>query len=146
MRLIEYHPDHLRDLMAGDLNDGAPENIGYMVDFAEQLHQPGWSFSIIHNGQLVLCCGVVDMWPGVGEGWFIASSYLHECKFPLIRIARKKMREVIETNDLWRLQCVVKTGWPAALRFAQHMGFEEEGIMKQYGPERGDYYRMAWVR
>lgn len=146
MIAINYEPDHLRQLMSGPLNSGAPENIGYMTDYAEQLQQPDWSYSVVHNNDLVLCCGIVPMWRGVGEVWFIAGQMIHKHKIPFIRFAREKMEEVIEANDLWRVQGVCKVGWPAALRFAQFMGFEEEGVMRRYGPEGADYYRISWVR
>ena len=61
MNTITYEPEHLHELMDGRLNDGAPEHIGYMRDYAEELHHPDWSYSVIHNGHLVLCCGIVPM-------------------------------------------------------------------------------------
>jgi hypothetical protein len=32
-----------------------------------------------------------------------------------------------------------------AYRFAEWLGFENEGIMRKYGVDGGDYYRMARV-
>ena len=131
--------------MAGDLNEGAPENIGYMVAYAEELHEPGATYTVIHNGKIILCCGIVNMWPGVGEGWGIASSYIHQSKMPFIRVARQVLDDVVEKNNLWRVQGVVKVGWASALRFSKFFGFEVEGVMRQYGPERGDYFRIARI-
>lgn len=146
MNTINYKPEHLHELMAGRLNSGAPENIGYMKEYAEELQHPDWSYSVIHNGHLVLCCGIVPMWAGVGEVWFIASNLIHTHKIPFIRFARQKMMEVVEANSLIRVQGVVKVGWDTALRFSKFMGFETEGIMKKYGPEGADYYRISWIK
>jgi hypothetical protein len=33
-----------------------------------------------------------------------------------------------------------------AYRFAEWLGFENEGIMRKYGVDGGDYYRMARVQ
>ena len=129
--------------MAGELNEGAPEHIGYMVDYAESLQVEGWSYSLVHNGHLICCAGLVDMWPGVGEAWFIASQKIHKDARPFIRFARQIQSDVIEQNNLWRAQAVVKVGWDKALRFANFLGYKKEGIMQQYGPNRDDYYRVA---
>lgn len=53
------------------------------------------------------------------------------------------MLPVVQQNGLWRVQATVKVGWERALRFAEFMGFESEGVMRQYGPEKGDYFRVA---
>ena len=37
MRIIDYDQSHLHELMDGPLNDGAPEHIGYMKDYAGEL-------------------------------------------------------------------------------------------------------------
>jgi len=31
------------------------------------------------------------------------------------------------------------------LRFAKFLGFTNEGLMKHYGPDGSDYYRMAKI-
>ena len=31
------------------------------------------------------------------------------------------------------------------LRFAEFLGFKNEGLMRGYGPDKSDYYRMAKV-
>jgi len=146
VRRIDYKPDHLRELMAGKLNAGAPEHIGYMADYAEELQKEGWSYTLVNNGHLICCAGLVDMWPGVGEGWFIASEKIHKDARPFIRFARQIQNEVIEQNDLWRVQACVRVGWDAAKRFANFLGYKDEGIMQQYGPNRDDYYRVAWLK
>jgi hypothetical protein len=147
VRIINYKPSHLHDLMDGPLNDGAPEHIGYMRAYAEELQQPGWSFTLIENGHIICCSGIVDMWPGVGEAWFLASSKIHEYPRPFIRFAKTDViQKVVDENDLWRVQAVCKADWPAAIKFARFLGFESEGVMRKYGPEGADYLRMAWVR
>ena len=147
MRIIDYQQDHLHDLMDGPLNDGAVKNIGYMKDWAETLQQPGWSFTLIEHGHIICCAGIVDMWPGVGEAWVIASNKIHEYPRKFIRFAKTDvMQRVIDENGLWRVQAVCKSDWPVALKFARFMGFEVEGVMRKYGPEGMDYTRVAWVK
>ncbi len=146
MRIINYEQSHLHELMDGPLNAGAPEHIGYMRSYAEELQQPGWSFTLIENGYIICCAGIVNMWPGVGEAWFVASSKIHEYPRPFIRFAKTEMKRVIDENQLWRVQAVCKSDWPAAIKFAHFLGFNSEGLMRKYGPEGLDYIRVAWIK
>ena len=144
MIIIDYEPDHLVELMSGDLNKGAPENIGYMVDYAENYMEGGSSYTLVHNGHIICCAGILTLWEGVGEAWFVASHHIHKNSRPFIRFAKKDVMEpVVDKNNLWRVQATVKVGWGTALRFAEFMGFHTEGVMRQYGPDKGDYFRVA---
>jgi len=44
---------------------------------------------------------------------------------------------------LWRIQASVSASDTKALRFASWLGFEDEGLMKKYGPDGSDYRRVA---
>jgi len=46
-------------------------------------------------------------------------------------------------NNIWRLQTAVKANFKLGIRFAEWLGLQQEGLMKQYGPDGTDYYRMA---
>ena len=48
-------------------------------------------------------------------------------------------------NDLWRIQASVHTTDEQSIKFAEWMGFENEGLMKKFGPDGADYYRFARV-
>ena len=85
--------------MDSDLNDGAVKNIGYMKAYAQTLNQPGWSYTLVENGHIICCSGIVDMWPGVGEAWFIASSKIHENVRPFIRFAKTDIMEKVTTEN-----------------------------------------------
>ena len=99
VRIVEYKPEHLHDLMNGPLNDGAIKNIGYMREWAGELQQPGWSYTLIENGHIICCAGIVDMWPGVGEAWFIVSGKIH--KRPAVYQVCKNRRDAEGRGRKW---------------------------------------------
>ena len=39
----------------------------------------------------------------------------------------------------------VKSNFKTGLRFAEFLGFKNEGLMRGYGPDKSDYYLMAKV-
>ena len=40
----------------------------------------------------------------------------------------------------------VKADWMEAIRFAEFLGFEKEGLMKKFGPEGSDYLVMGRIK
>ena len=132
MIIVEYKPEHARDILAGDMNKGAPKHIGQFRDFAESINRPGTSFTAIDNGYLIACAGIIPLWRGVGEAWFLGSERLHEYTKPIIRAVKKDFKRMIED-------------WEEAQRFAKFLGFKDEGLMEKFGPDGSDYYRVARI-
>ena len=85
------------------------------------------------------------MWNGVGEGWLVMSTKAYEMPITVARCTVKLFKTIMENNDLWRIQASVHSGDNQSLRYAEWMGFENEGIMKKFGPDGSDYYRFARV-
>mgnify|MGYP003137266720 FL=1 len=147
MKIIDFKPHHLDEIIHGELNNGSPPVLGHMKNRGSELHQPGWSYTLIHQGHIQCTAGIMPMWNGVGEAWMIASSRIHNNRMQFVRYAKSGvMQRLIDEHKLWRVQAACKVGWQEALRFARMMGFAEEGIMRAYGPEQDDYHRVAWVR
>jgi len=131
MKIIDFKPHHLDEIIHGELNNGSPPVLGHMKNRGSELHQPGWSYTLIHQGHIQCTAGIMPMWEGVGEAWMIASSRIHNNERQFIRYAKSGvMQRLINDHELWRVQAVCKVGWSEALRFARMMGFAEEGVMR----------------
>jgi len=145
MRLVNYKPEHLDELLAGDMDNLARKSFGVAGDFAQSLDVPGMAFTAIEDGYLIASGGIQPLWKGVGEGWFVASTNMPKKKLNIIRMIKDNFDVIIDDNSLFRVQAGVRSDWPAAMRFAEFFGFEHEGIMRKYGPDGQDYYRMARI-
>jgi hypothetical protein len=66
-------------------------------------------------------------------------------KLAMARHFKKKTDVLIETNNIKRLQTSVKADFWHGQKFAKWMGFETEGLMKNYGPDGSDYIRYARI-
>jgi RimJ/RimL family protein N-acetyltransferase len=53
---------------------------------------------------------------------------------------------IVHKNKLARIQASIAVSDTKAVRFGKWMGFEMEGLMRSYGPDGSDYYRMARVQ
>jgi len=82
---------------------------------------------------------------GSAEGWVISSKRIFENKIKAARLIRERTDLLCANNKIWRLQTAVKADFKIGVRFAEFLGFKNEGLMKAYGPDKTDYYRMARI-
>jgi len=65
-----------------------------------------------------------------------------------IKLARKMcvtFDEVMRQQGFYRAQSNIHCGFERAIRLAEWLGFENEGLMRRFGIEGADYFRYARV-
>jgi len=98
------------------------------------------------QNQIVFCCGIHDMWPGVGEIWAVFSPLAKKYAYTWIS-AKEMMRWAMNEGGYVRLQAALDpVGCPEAIRFDERLGFKPEGLMKRYGPHGEDMIMYAAVK
>lgn len=94
--------------------------------------------------QIVFCCGIHNMWHGVGEIWAVFSPLAK--KYAHTWVVAKHLLD-ITFKDYVRLQAPLEPiGCPEAIRFDERLGFRPEGLMKRYGPHGEDMIMYALVK
>jgi RimJ/RimL family protein N-acetyltransferase len=63
----------------------------------------------------------------------------------VVKAIRARFDDIIEANNIHRVQAACRADWPEAVRFAEFLGFENEGLMRSYGVDGRDYFRYARV-
>jgi len=96
----------------------------------------------IVNGHIIAAAGFIPMWDGVAECWFIGSDRIQT----RIKSVLKTTKQIINEVSYKRLHSNVRADWMKAIRFAEVLGFEKEGLMKKFGPEGSDYLVMGKVK
>ena len=112
----------------------------------EIMEKSKFSVTLMADDEPILCSGIIDLWPGVGEGWFISTDQLSEHPVTLARATKEVLHHEIDDRGYWRVQVNVRSDWGTAIRFAKFLGFKNEGLMKKFGPDKVDYVRMSIVR
>ena len=102
-------------------------------------------FTARKDGKIVMMGGAHVMWQGVGEGWLIMSKYGYDIPKTVARYADEFFDVIMHEAQVQRVQASVHAEDSQAVKFARWLGFENEGLMKKYGPDGSDYYRMARV-
>ena len=99
------------------------------------------TYTVIFESEIVAVGGLQVKWKGVGLLWLILTA---RCRkkgvfgFLALDAIKLKMDELIKDNNLWRAEANVRVDFPAAIKMIEWFGFEKEGTMKQYAPDRTD--------
>jgi len=100
----------------------------------------------LSDGDTILAVGGLHMmWFGVGEAWLLVSPKALDKPVALARYSKKLLHGIVEKTQVRRVQASVHTHDTRAMIFAEWLGFEHEGIMRKYGLEGDDYFRMARI-
>lgn len=106
----------------------------------------GYSFTAFLDDNPVVCFGVIPIWNGVAEAWFIADDIARGKPKSLSKVA-KHFLDIFEISlGLHRLQITVRNSDIRALKWAAFLGFTEEGVMLNYGPDSSNFSMMARYR
>ena len=104
---------------------------------------PGRGLAFLGEGKVYAVTGLAPLWDGVSEAWFIPTEDMQHKKVQTIRLVRRELDAAIERLKLRRVQAVVRSDFDGAHKLAKFLGFQSEGLMKQYGPDGLDYVRYA---
>lgn len=99
----------------------------------------------ITNGKPIACGGIMSLWKGVGEGWVVTSPSVEKYPIVFAKTVWRGMIEAIKSMDLDRVQTVVDAEHTVSQRWAEWMGFHNEGLMRKYLGGR-DFIRYALIR
>ena len=144
-KIVPYDRSHADEILTFGMNDKLLEDDASSEEGRIDFGIPGLSFSLFANNDIVLSGGITPMWDGVAEGWVIASKRIFDHKIKSIISIKKRLDLLCENNNVWRLQTSVKENFKTGIRFAEFLGLKKEGLMRMYGPDKSNYYRMAKI-
>lgn len=96
------------------------------------------AFTVIFDDKIVAVGGMIILWDYVGEMWLMLTK---DCKregiFGMIAFEtiKNKVDELIEEYKIRRAQCTIRTDFPKAKRMIEALGFEQEGLLRNYTPD-----------
>ena len=141
MRLA-YTPAHLRALVL------QPSQVWFSDmcrddGYAQMLADAGEAYTLLHDGRIIACMGVVELWAGRGMAWALLAGDIGRAMISVHRIVR---RFLWEECALRRVEAYVDAGFSAGHRWVEQLGFEREGMMRAFAQHGGDMVMWARVR
>lgn len=132
--ITEYLPEHLELLKPRACHAG--EGIS-------EIHGPAVTYT--HEELPLAIVGVYEFTPGVHQAWGVLSEQVTEHSLSFHRSLCLLLAYYADRKEARRIQMSVRVGYDMGLRWAKSLGFEEEGVMKKYGPDSHDYVLCARV-
>ena len=102
----------------------------------------GATFSWWEDRKILGICGIMPLWTGVGEAYMFLSPEFKKRKLRCIKDIKNYLDLITKQFKFHRLNCYVIKDFKKAVRLAEFFGFEIEAELKQYGPNKENFYLM----
>jgi RimJ/RimL family protein N-acetyltransferase len=103
----------------------------------------GTATTVFQHSKPVAIMGVVHFWNGVGELWSLFDESARKMPMTMLKTGHSYCDISFRYLCLHRLQITVRTDDNRAIRYAKHLGFDVETVMRRYGPDKVDYLLMT---
>lgn len=127
------------------------QHIKLMFDLSEEgrkalvEHKDIRGYTLFEENVVLGIGGVHNIWQGVGEAWLLLGKEAFARPITVARHTCNMFDHMQEEYKYQRIQASIAVKDIKAKRFAEWLDFENEGIMRKYGPDGSDYYRYARV-
>jgi len=101
-------------------------------DVKEQVAQIDSDFVLEHNDKVLIIGGFRMITESTCWGWFQMTEFVGEHIVPVYRVIKEYLEIWCRDHHITRLQVYVETGFEKGFRVVEHLGFEQEHIMKHF--------------
>lgn len=108
--------------------------------YGRSLVNAGPCYSAFAGMEVIACAGVVEFWAGRSQVWSLLSSQMPQYR----KAIHKAVKGFLTGYRVRRLECVVDPRSEASMRWATHLGFHVEHLMRAYTPGGDD--QLMYVR
>jgi RimJ/RimL family protein N-acetyltransferase len=114
-------------------------------ELGEMCHGAGPAWTGLIDGRPVGCAGFAVHFGGRAECWcFLSDDIPRRAWVSLHRAVASRVRQ-LQVLGVHRVEASTAVGWLPGRRWLEMLGFECEGVMRAYGPDRRDFFRFARV-
>ena len=144
-KIVPYNTQHGDEMIEFGLNDKLMDIDASFKENRIDFAMAGLAFTLLDNNVPICSGGIIPTWLGNAQGWVISSKRIFKNKIKAARLIKERTDLLCANNQIWRLQTAVKANFNTGIRFAEFLGFNKEGLMRGYGPDKTDYYLMARI-
>ena len=148
LHITPYTKEHGQFILSCQMNhkilEADSEYIKVMGD-ASNLQEDNLSFTAILNNKPIVSAGMKMVWGKVAEGWVIGTSEMLKHPIAISKVIKKDFARIAKENKLQRVQTSIRKDFKEGIRFAEWLGLEREGLMKNWGFDGSDQYLYARI-
>jgi hypothetical protein len=136
--LVRFEASHVQRMELNEFDTGYLNALPDWYGMLEGMAHLGYAFTGVLDGRPMCSFGVMKMWPGVGEMWLIPDKDLGLVARSFHRVAKIFSDICMSEFHLIRLQVTVNTLNVPADKWIRSLYFQEEGILRSFGPDGTD--------
>lgn len=142
---MPFHPAHLEMIDPAEFGRMTAAQLRELKELMIAQAQNGTAITAYLHGKPMACFGFLPIWTGVAEMWLLIEERGRKYGKSLTRAALSVRDYAVLSNNLHRLQITVRSADIRAVRWAQAIGFEQEAVLRRYGPDQSDFYIFARI-
>lgn len=141
INIVNYKKEHAYSILHRNVEEGS--TLAKNFEEIAEAWEHGQAYTAIYNETPIFCGGVVDIGWHRGEMWMLTSSLFY--KFPLacFKICKNKADEF--SSKYKRVQ-VTSFMNKKHIKFIERLGFNQEGLLKSYGPNNEDVIMFSRIQ
>ena len=148
--MVEFRAFDSEDV---DRFDSPMAELAGVPDWRGMVRQAAWSgpaWTGWHDGEggwrPLGCGGLALAWAGRAQAWCVLAPDIPRTVWPAIhRAVAMRLDQAAQVFELRRIEAEAMLGFLPAARWLRLLGFEAEGVMRNYGPRGEDFLRFARV-
>ena len=140
IKVRPYEPEHAYAILERNVRDRDLwlSNFPEWEKWAKTWKEGGPAETIFIDDEPVCSAGIVLIGWQRGEAWSLLSTLFYKHVRACYRIIKKRFDEMIKENNLVRVQTLISPDFTESARLAEHLGFDQEGLLRKYGPNHED--------
>jgi hypothetical protein len=131
--IVPYTKEHGQIILSYQMNHKILEADRHFINVegdAMNLEENNLAFTGIVNNKPIFAAGMKMIWGQVAEGWVIASSDMWKHPLGVAKAIKKDFARVAKEHNIKRVQTAIRKDFTKGQRFAEWLGLENEGLMK----------------
>lgn len=140
---LPFHIAHFTTMNVQAQNAQVLSRVIPMQQMLEAQAMAGTAITAILHGRPAAVFGSVSLWKGVEELWMLCEERARQFPVAMTKAGRIFMLHRVIAGNLHRIQATVRCDDLRAIRWAEGLGLDFEGVMLKYGPDQMDYQIMA---
>jgi hypothetical protein len=141
MRIEPFTPEHLHQLVLQPSQAILQPQL-VAPAYGEMLAKSGPAYSALDGDEVLACLGVIPQWEGRAVAWGLVGRAAGRN----FRSIHRGVSRFLDTCGFRRIETAVATHFEQGHRWAQLLGFKNEGTMSGYAPDGSDYDLYARVQ
>jgi hypothetical protein len=145
-QLVPFSPVHVQMMELGIFDKAYLEHLPDWLGMLSGMATLGYAYTGAKAGKPMCCFGVIKLWPGVAEVWLIPDADVTSVARSFHRVTKLFFDIIMSELHLFRLQATVHTLNEPADKWIRSLYFQEEGVLRRFGPDGSDAKMYSRLR